>query len=149
MNENNDTTTETELPHGPAMDASAPPPDLVSTPSPVLENPLDIDDNGHPDAVEAVDVVHRGRMLRMSNLDAFGGRRVEWVRPSDLLAQQSARLAGRGLDFQASLLERAHSAGTTRIRDFVERARRLPPLSAFGRVTHDAPATVRSGVRGS
>jgi hypothetical protein len=69
---------------------------------------------------------------------------VEWVRPSELLASRSARVAGRGIDFQAELARRTRQApghvvrGTRRgvragARFVSERARRLPPVSDFGR----------------
>lgn len=69
---------------------------------------------------------------------------VEWVRPSELLAARSARVAGRGIDFQAELARRTRRApghvvrGTRRgvragARFVSERARRLPPVSDFGR----------------
>ncbi len=69
---------------------------------------------------------------------------VEWVRPSELLASRSARVAGRGIDFQAELARRTRRVpghvvrGTRRgvragARFVSERARRLPPVSDFGR----------------
>lgn len=65
---------------------------------------------------------------------------VDWVRPSELLASRSARVAGRGIDFEAELARRARRVpGQTyrgvraRVRVVSERARRLPPVSAFGR----------------
>ncbi len=69
---------------------------------------------------------------------------VEWVRPSELLASRSARIAGRGIDFQAELARRTRQAPGHVVRGtrsgaragtrFVsERARRLPPVSDFGR----------------
>ena len=72
-------------------------------------------------------------------------RGVEWVRPSDLLVSRSARLAGRGIDFQAELSRRArrrpgqtYRATRTGMRTMSERARRLPPATAFGRGSGDA-----------
>lgn len=69
---------------------------------------------------------------------------VEWVRPSDLMTRGGSRVAGRGIDFQAELARRsrrgivqagrATGRGVTRAGHAVsERARRLPPASAFGR----------------
>lgn len=69
---------------------------------------------------------------------------VEWVRPSELLASRSARIAGRGIDFEAELARRTRQAPGQVVRltgrgvraggRFVsERARRLPPVSDFGR----------------
>ncbi|AYG04600.1 hypothetical protein [Gryllotalpicola protaetiae] len=68
---------------------------------------------------------------------------VEWVRPSDLLASRMGRVAGQGIDFQAELVRRARRApgqayrGTRRVarkgaQVASERARRLPPVTAFG-----------------
>lgn len=76
-----------------------------------------------------------------------GGKRpagVEWVRPSDLMTRGGSRVAGRGIDFQAELARksrrgivqagRATGRSVTRAGHVVsERARRLPPASAFGR----------------
>lgn len=74
---------------------------------------------------------------------APGRRRsgVEWVRPSDLLAARAGRVAGQGIDFQAELARRARRVpgqayrGTRTVARSVvsERARRLPPVTAFGR----------------
>jgi hypothetical protein len=78
---------------------------------------------------------------------ADGARRpagVEWVRPSDLITRGGSKVAGRGIDFQAELARRsrcgivqagrATGRGVTRAGHAVsERARRLPPASAFGR----------------
>ncbi|GAA4186697.1 hypothetical protein GCM10022288_10670 [Gryllotalpicola kribbensis] len=69
---------------------------------------------------------------------------VEWMRPTDLMASRSARIAGRGIDFQAELARRArrapgHAYRATRdgarsgARFVSERARKLPPVTAFGR----------------
>ncbi|GAB3062881.1 hypothetical protein [Sediminivirga luteola] len=67
----------------------------------------------------------------------WDARGVAWVRPTDLVAQSSARWAGRGISFETELARRmrrlpleATAATRTAIS---ERARRLPPLSAFGR----------------
>ena len=81
-------------------------------------------------------------------------RGVEWVRPSDLLVSRSARLAGRGLDFQAELSRRArrlpgqtYRATRTGMRTMSERARRLPPATAFGRGSGERFSWVsRSGI---
>lgn len=81
-------------------------------------------------------------------------RGVEWVRPSDLLVSRSARLAGRGIDFQAELSRRArrlpgktYRATRTGMRTMSERARRLPPATAFGRGSGERFSWVsRSGI---
>jgi hypothetical protein len=79
---------------------------------------------------------------------------VEWVRPSELLASRSGRLAGRGIDFQAELSRRArrlpgqtYRATRSGVRTTSERARRLPPVTAFGRGSGERFSWVsRSGI---
>ena len=75
------------------------------------------------------------------------GRGVEWVRPTDLIARHSAHAAGRGIDFQAEQARRTRTPIGAGVRRLGERARRLPPISAFGR-SHapQAQQVSRSGV---
>ncbi|MFT4123708.1 MAG: hypothetical protein QM635_07750 [Microbacteriaceae bacterium] len=81
-------------------------------------------------------------------------RGVEWVRPSELLVSRSGRIAGRGIDFQAELARRArrvpgqtYRATRTGVRSLSERARKLPPASAFGRGSGERFSWVsRSGI---
>ncbi len=81
-------------------------------------------------------------------------RGVEWVRPSELLVSRSGRIAGRGIDFQAELARRArrvpgqtYRATRAGVRAVSERARRLPPASAFGRGSGERFSWVsRSGI---
>jgi hypothetical protein len=85
-------------------------------------------------------------------------RGVDWVRPSDLMVSRSGRLAGRGIDFQAELSRRtrhgivragrATGHGVMKAgRGMSERARRLPPASAFGRGSGERFSWVsRSGI---
>ncbi len=87
-----------------------------------------------------------------------GPMSVEWVRPTDLMVLRSARMAGRGFDFQAGLARRARrmpgqTFRATRIgarsgaRFVSERARKLPPVTAFGRGTEERFSWVsRSGI---
>ena len=72
---------------------------------------------------------------------------VEWVRPTDLIARHSAHAAGRGLDFQAELARRTRTPIGAGVRRLGDRARRLPPISAFGH-SHapQAQQVSRSGV---
>lgn len=69
---------------------------------------------------------------------------VEWVRPTDLLAARMGRVAGQGIDFHAELARRtrqasgqayrgARTVARSGARVVSERARRLPPVTAFGR----------------
>lgn len=67
----------------------------------------------------------------------WDARGVAWVRPTDLVAQSSARWAGRGISFETELARRmrrlpVEATAATRAA-IAERARRLPPVSAFGR----------------
>lgn len=83
---------------------------------------------------------------------------VEWVRPTELMLSRSGRVAGQGIDFQAELARRsrrvpgqAYRATRTGVRSGVrfvsERARRLPPASAFGRGSGERFTWVsRSGI---
>lgn len=80
-------------------------------------------------------------------------RGVRWVRPSELLDQLTARAAGRGIDFHAELARRArrlpgetYRATRGSIRQMSERARRLPPVTAFGRSAQGPQGATRSGI---
>ncbi len=77
------------------------------------------------------------RAVKAEAATRIPGRGVEWVRPSDLMARAGSHVAGRGIDFHAELARRARGLGvqkvTTSRRAISERARRLPPASAFGR----------------
>ena len=81
-----------------------------------------------PDAVRAVRATRSDKQHGI-----VPGRGVEWVRPTDLIARQSAHAAGRGLDFQTELARRTRAPIDAGVRRLGDRARRLPPLSAFGR----------------
>jgi len=105
---------------------------------------------------------HGDSSAAKKNLDAAqAGRRrsgVEWVRPSDLLASRMGRAAGQGIDFQAELARRARRVpaqayrGTRPVarsggRVVSERARKLPPETAFGRWAGERHSWVsRSGI---
>jgi hypothetical protein len=85
-------------------------------------------------------------------------RGVEWVRPTELLASRSGRIAGRGIDFQSELARRTRRVPvqTARVMGggvrnaghaLSERARKLPPASAFGRGSGERFSWVsRSGI---
>ncbi|MDQ0728770.1 hypothetical protein [Microbacterium sp. W4I20] len=95
---------------------------------------VDRDDDGvatAPETVEAT-MVRSRRRRAVVNPASYCGRGVEWVRPTDLMARSGSRVAGAGINFQAELYRRAHDAATTSTRGIAERARRLPPASAFG-----------------
>lgn len=87
--------------------------------------------DGTPDAIEAASIRHRsGLSIDPTVVRARG---VEWVRPTDLMVRGGSRVAGAGIDFQRELARRARTATTERMHAVGDQARRLPPLSAFGR----------------
>src|SRR5690606_23827525 len=84
-------------------------------------------------------------------------RGVAWVRPTDLLARQSAAVAGRGIDFEVELarrtrqftgqMTRASGRGLGKAAQAIsERARRLPDVSEFGRGSRQQSWVSRSGI---
>lgn len=97
-----------------------------------------------PEAMQAAQVA-RDREPEPA-LRATRVRGVDWVRPTDLMARHGALLAGRGIDFQAELARRARRPVAARLRQFGDRARRLPALSAFGRSQPAQSGPRRSGV---
>lgn len=87
-----------------------------------------------PDAVRAARASRRrGTEWQAPGAEARRARGVEWVRPTDLIARHGAALAGRGVDFEVELARRIRTPIATGVPGLGERARRLPPLSAFGR----------------
>ncbi|HLR93602.1 MAG TPA: hypothetical protein VK053_03680 [Jiangellaceae bacterium] len=104
--------------------------------------------------VEAPEAVQAAKTARLrGNNDETpiqgAGRRVrgvEWVRPTDLFTRHGAALAGRGIDFEVELARRTRTTTATRLRGLGDRARRLPPLSAFGRSQHPQDPPSRPGV---
>lgn len=101
-----------------------------------------------PEAVQAAKTTDRRGISRDATAQDAGrrSRGVEWVRPTDLLTRHGAALAGRGLDFEVELARRARTTTATRLRGIGGRARRLPPLSAFGRSQKPQDAPSRPGV---
>ncbi|MCK1800772.1 hypothetical protein ABZ787_05205 [Micrococcus luteus] len=103
---------------------------------------------------------HRDPSLTKDTTEAAKKQRpgVEWVRPTDLMVSRSARVAGRGIDFQAELARRsrrvpgqayraARTGARTGVRFVSERARKLPPVTAFGRGSGEHYSWVsRSGI---
>lgn len=93
--------------------------------------------DGRREPVEAASTPDAVRAAQATRSDKehgiVPGRGVEWVRPTDLIARQSAHVAGRGLDFQTELARRTRAPIDAGVRRLGDRARRLPPLSAFGR----------------
>ena len=87
-----------------------------------------------PEAIQAADIDHHtADTVLTGDGMAARARCVDWVRPSDLLARGTGRVARSAIDFQAHLAEQARTgirAGASRLG---ERARWLPPVTAFGR----------------
>lgn len=111
-----------------AADEPVPEPDGALTASKLVEKAE------APEAVRAARVARRrGAERQVTAAEARRARGVEWVRPTDLIARQGATLAGRGIDFEVELARRTRTPIATGARQLGERARRLPPLSAFGR----------------
>ena len=69
---------------------------------------------------------------------------LEWVRASDLLNLEGARVAGRGIDLQTELARRLRRVPSGLRRALGQRADRLPPLSEFGQA-HEHPQMTRHG----
>ena len=94
-----------------------------------------------PEAVRAAQVAREDKRHAIVR-----GRGVEWVRPTDLIARHSAHAAGRGLDFQAELARRTRTPLRIGMQAARDRARRLPPITAFGRRAVTSSAPTRPGV---
>jgi len=110
-----------------------------------------------PAAVQAARISRPGSDTSPTGASVRRVRGVEWVRPTDLMARHGATLAGRGIDFEVELARRTRSlpgqavrAGRRRISDVqtveAERARRLPPVSDFGRSDGSQSWVTRSGI---
>lgn len=111
-----------------------------------------------PEAVKAAKTAHRNHTVKTMAADsARRARGVDWVRPTDLLARQSATAAGRGIDFEVELARRtrkltshviqASSRGVGKVGKAIsERARRLPDVSEFGRGSRHQSWVSRSGI---
>lgn len=79
-------------------------------------------------------------------LEGHRARGVEWVRPTDLIARNSASLAGRGIDLEVEMACKARAPIADGLRNLGDRARRLSPLSAFGHgAQHHAPTRAAVG----
>ncbi len=97
---------------------------------------------GTPDAIEATSIRHHDPSTDpASSPHQRVGRGVDWVRPTDLMARSGSRVAGAGIDFQADMARRSRHAAATSARAVAARARRLPPVSAFGRGHATEPMT--------
>ena len=97
---------------------------------------------GTPDAVKEA----ASRREAKERLAKVRGRGVDWVRPTDLMAQSGGALSRRGIDLTAAGSRRVRAPLVKGARWLGERARRLPPLSVFGRRGGPDQGQVRSGV---
>lgn len=101
---------------------------------------------GTPDAVREAEIAQDKDAATPDSTARKKARGVEWVRPTDLIARQAGAVSGRGIDFQAELNRRARTPAIAAVRQVSERARRLPPVSAFGRRGGHQSGPTRSGV---
>ncbi|MGA4508291.1 hypothetical protein ACQB6R_04585 [Propionibacteriaceae bacterium G1746] len=97
-----------------------------------------------PEAIQAADVDREKQPAEGVDVEK-PARGVDWVRPSDLMARAGGAISQRGIDVQDTLSRHARygiAAGAERV---AAQARRLPPLSAFGREepVAEAPGLVR------
>ncbi|GAA2005560.1 hypothetical protein [Brevibacterium samyangense] len=97
---------------------------------------------GTPDAIKESET----RRAAKEKLAQVRGRGVDWVRPADLLSQSGGALSRRGIDLTAAGSRRLRAPIEKGARWVGERARHLPPLSAFGRRSGSDQGQVRSGV---
>jgi len=79
-------------------------------------------------------------------LENHRARGVEWVRPTDLIARNTASLAGRGIDMEVEMSRRTRAPLAAGLRNLGDRAKHLAPLSAFGHgARHQAPTRTAVG----
>jgi len=86
--------------------------------------------------------------------DLLNGRGAAWVRPTELLSGLSGRTAGLGISLQAELSRRTRRLPVTAVKGTRKavarkvasrRARRLPPVTAFG-VDTPSPSASRGAI---
>lgn len=95
-----------------------------------------------PDAIKAAE----SRKAAKEKLARVRSRGVDWVRPTDLIAQGGGALSRRGMDRTADMSRLVRAPIEKGARWVAERAKRLPPLSAFGRRGGAEQGPRRSGV---
>ena len=104
-----------------------------------------------PEAVDGAEAersafaVHRDPSLTKVGADPGSrvGRGIAWVRPTDLIASSTARIAGRGINFQTELAHRARRAPGQTYRMTRDRARDIRDRRA-GRAVAAGPAVFES-----
>lgn len=84
------------------------------------------------EAIQAADVARENQPAEGVDVEK-PARGVDWVRPSDLMARAGGAVSRRGIDFQDALSRHARSVIAAGAQRVAAQARRLPPLSAFGR----------------
>ena len=104
-------------------------------------NPSEDAAAGTPDAVKDAE----SRKALKEKLAQVRGRGVDWVRPTDLMARRGGDMSRRGIDLTAAGNRRLRAPLIDGARWLGERAKRLPPLSAFGRRSGTDQGPVRSG----
>ena len=97
---------------------------------------------GTPDAIKESEA----RRAAKEKLAQVRGRGVDWVRPTDLFAHGGGALSRRGIDVTAAGSRRLRTPIENGARWVGERARSLPPLSAFGRRGGTDRGQSRSGI---
>ncbi|WP_167131779.1 hypothetical protein [Paramicrobacterium chengjingii] len=97
---------------------------------------------GTPDAVKE----RASRAAVKEKLTQVRGRGIDWVRPTDLMAQSGGALSRRGIDFTTAVGRRLRTPVEASARWTAQRARRLPPVSAFGRHNATGHGQGRSGI---
>ena len=113
-------------------------PQARTTPNPVE----DAEAAGTPDAIKEA----TSRRTAKEKPARVRGRGVDWVRPTDLFARAGGALSRGGIDLAAAGSRRLRAPIEKGAQRASERARHLPPVSAFGRRGGTDRAQVRSGV---
>lgn len=131
-----DQTNPAEQHHGPPQVAQSQ--QARTTPNPAE----DAEAAGTSDAIKEA----ASRRAAKEKLALVRGRGVDWVRPTDLFAHGGGALSRRGIDVTAAGSHRLRAPIDKGARWAAERARRLPPLSAFGRHGGTDRGQARSGI---
>ncbi|WP_431878433.1 hypothetical protein [Amycolatopsis sacchari] len=118
-------------------------PHHVETPRPERKDPDPTEAAGSPEAVKEAAVSRKAAKDRLARVR---GRGVDWVRPTDLFAQGGGALSRRGIDLTTRGNQRMRRPFEAGARWVADRAKRLPPVSAFGRRGPADQAQRRSGV---
>lgn len=105
------------------------------------EQTLERESAGTPDAVEEADVAKKADEAEKAQKHRAKG--VEWVRMSDLMSRHTSSVVGRGIDLHTELTHRVRDPLLERAKTL---ARKLPPVSAFGRRGGPDRGPTRSGV---